>query len=447
MHGGLAPDGSTVDAALSEWRRKAAEALLAASIISYMPGIVLVILGKAPPSTGLVQVTIVGAYMVVVVCTIYRRIDFRIRAGVMLWVAYFMIFIGNLAVPQGPYLRALPVFLPVLVLILFGVRAERYATACSAAILFCVPLLHNAPFLTGLGAAPGREAQMPLAVMMTQSAGLMGALAVLMILLERFYQFLLDSLTKLEMEAANRRAAYQNLEWEMSEKKRLEREAARAGDEERRRLGHEIHDGVCQQLTGALLRSEALARRLSRKETIREEDISALSSVIEEAIDEARAAAKGICPLGSEPNALESGLQVLAKRTWNTTNIPCLFETEGDVAVPDFMMAQHLYRIAQEAINNAVRHACASRIDVALRRGRDGLLLEVVDNGQGFPDYVKADGLGLRTMEYRAHLLEGEFAVTPNLPGGTRVACRVPYNDNNPPGACPRDSEKLNHGN
>ncbi len=426
MHGGAAPEGDAVKIALEEWRRKATDALLIASIISYFPGVILMLGGEAPPSTGLVQGTMAGAYVVVILSTMLRRIDFRVRAGAMLVVAYIMIFVGNMTFPQGPFLRALPVFLPLLTLVLFGVPAGRYATVFSAVILLCVPFLHDAPFIRGVIVMPANAAPVPLTVMLTQSAGLMGVLIALMILLERFYWFLLQSLSKLEKEASDRRAAYQDLEWEMSERKRLEREVARAGDEERRRLGHEIHDGVCQQLTGALLRSEALTRRLNRGETPVVEELSALSSLLDETIEEARAVAQGLCPLDADPEALAEALKILIKRTRDASGLACQFETAGDVSVADSTTAHHLYRIAQEAVSNAVRHAHASRITVALRGSKDGLILEVEDNGEGLPGKTSEGGMGLRTMAYRARFLEGEFTMAPLPKGGTRIFCRVP---------------------
>ncbi len=104
----------------------------------------------------------------------------------------------------------------------------------------------------------------------------------------------------------------------------------------------------------------------------------------------------------------------------------CEFITNGDVRVPDPAIAQHLYRIGQEALSNAVRHAHARRICVELR-GSDGeLILQVQDDGAGLPAERPAGGMGLRTMAYRAQILDGEFAVAPAPGGGTRVTCRVP---------------------
>jgi signal transduction histidine kinase len=104
----------------------------------------------------------------------------------------------------------------------------------------------------------------------------------------------------------------------------------------------------------------------------------------------------------------------------------CAFQTSGDVEMPDLDAAQHLYRIAQEAINNAVRHARAGQVRVELHGCGDSLLLLVQDDGIGLPDPVPSRGMGLRTMKNRARLLDGELTIEPVPGGGVRIACRAP---------------------
>jgi len=199
----------------------------------------------------------------------------------------------------------------------------------------------------------------------------------------------------------------------------------RIADEERRRLGHEIHDGVCQQLTGVLLGVGALSRKLKREGTVAAEDLASLSSLVEESILEARGVARGLCPLNQDAGALATALRALAKRTSELSGIPVRVETSGRVETYDAAVASHLYRIAQEALNNAVRHAHPDHVKVSLHGDDRELLLEVEDDGDGLPAEISREGMGLRTMGHRASLLEGEFTVTRLQPGGTRVSCRV----------------------
>jgi signal transduction histidine kinase len=240
-----------------------------------------------------------------------------------------------------------------------------------------------------------------------------------MVLLERFHLNLLHAL------AAESRSATE-LSNEMTRRRRLEREIARIADEERRRLGQDIHDGVCQLLTGALLRCQAMERRLDRGAALAPSDLSELSSVLEEGIDEAHAVAKGLCPLEPEPGALVQALRTLAKRTSGPVDVLCEFITSGDTAVTDPSTADHLYRIAQEAVSNAVRHAKAGRITLELRGCEDALVLRVQDNGVGLSSDIPPGGMGLGTMAYRAQAMGGDIRVERAPVGGTRAICRVP---------------------
>jgi signal transduction histidine kinase len=245
------------------------------------------------------------------------------------------------------------------------------------------------------------------------------SLFALMVLLDRFHRLLLDALTQ-------RIAAQRKMEDGMNERQRLEREIANVGDAERRHLGQELHDGVCQQVTAALLRCQALERRLERGGTVSGGDFAPLSSLLAETIDDAHNVARGLCPLEPDPDALAPALRAMAKRMQEVTAVACEFRVVGDVRVPDPEAAQHLYRIAQEALSNAVRHAKPSRIAVELRASNGELTLQVENDGAGLPVALPADGMGLRTMAYRAQIMNGQLKVEPALGSGTRVTCRVP---------------------
>ncbi|MHB1459202.1 MAG: sensor histidine kinase [Armatimonadota bacterium] len=213
----------------------------------------------------------------------------------------------------------------------------------------------------------------------------------------------------------------------MTERRRLEREVARIGDDERRRLGQDVHDGVCQQIAGALLRCQALERRVERNENLEQEDLQALYLLLEEAIDEAHAVAKGLCPLDPDPEALGSALRTLMKRARGITTARCEFVTAGDVRVYDLTTAHHLYRIAQEAVSNAARHSQANQIIVDLQGNPDDLLLQIRDDGKGIPNDLSSHGMGLRTMAYRAQIIEGQLTVECAPEGGTTITCWVPH--------------------
>jgi signal transduction histidine kinase len=426
MGRGAIPEDSAVEVAAREWRRKAVHVFSSASAVAYLPPAALMVAGQSPPYGWPAHVIVVVGYLCFAFCALMHRTSHRTRAWVLLAGGYVTALIHLITIPQSPFGLALPVMLPILAIVFLGTRAGQAATGVSIGILLIGPLLQRMPGLVEmLTLEPAREPT-PLYVVLHQGLSMIALLVGQMILLDRFHDFLMRSLADLQRESGERAVAYSTLQREMLERRRLENEVARAGDEERRRLGIDIHDGVCQQLTGALLRCEAMARRRERGEPLASEEFAAVSSLLEEAIDEAHAVAKGLYPLEPDAGALAAALRMLAKRTQGATGVPCRFTATGDVSVPDPETAQHLYRIAQEAVSNAARHAHARRIAVELHGGDDGLLLQVEDDGDGLPVDVPSAGMGLRTMAYRARLLDGQFTVTPAGTGGTRVSCRVP---------------------
>ncbi|MEN6626991.1 MAG: sensor histidine kinase [Candidatus Sumerlaeia bacterium] len=421
-----ATEARRAETRLNEWRCKAVNVFATVSAAAFLLAIGLMVAGLAPPRGWPAQSIVVAAYLSFIVCALPHRINHRTRAWVLLTAGYVVALIHLVTIPQGPFGLALPVMLPILAIVILGARAGWAATVVSTLFFLLGPLLQRVPSLVeALTNAPPSEPT-PLNVVLYQGIALVALVVGQMILLDRFYDFLMRSLAGLRREARERAAAFGKLEREMLERRRLEREIARVGDEERRRLGQDVHDGVCQQLTGALLRSHALERQLERGEALKPGDLEALSALLEESIDEAHAVAKGLWPLESDPDALAPALRILAKRAQGSGDVRCEFIASGQVRVSDPATARHLYRIAQEALSNAVRHARAGRIVVELSGDDEQLRLRVQDDGVGPPADIPGRGLGLRTMTYRAQMMEGELAVEPAGERGTRVVCRVP---------------------
>lgn len=426
MSRGAAPSTIVADASLSAWRSKAITVFSVVSAVAYLPAEIIMVLGQAPPHGWPAQFIVLAAYVGILYSAVFYWSNYRARAWTILVGGYLVALIHLVTIPHGPFGRALPAMLPILAFVILGTRPGMVTTVFSMGFILIVPLLQRVPGLVEILTNAPAEAPLPMNVIWEQGVALIAILAGQMILLDRFHDFLMRSLAKVQREASERTAAYRKLEHEMQERRRLENEVARVGDEERRRLGVDIHDGVCQQLTGALLRCEAMARRLERNRPLTPDEFSALSKLLEEAIDESHSVAKGLCPLDPGPEALATALHTLSKRTWKATGNPCLFTTGGDVNVADPVTAQHLYRIAQEAVSNAVRHANAPEITIRLQDDGERLVLEVEDNGEGLSPQTSGEGMGLSTMAYRAHLLGGALSVTPKPAGGTRVLCQVP---------------------
>jgi signal transduction histidine kinase len=429
----LGPEVAAVEVALVEWRRKAADVTLAALVAVQLPAFVLLIIGSGPPMGWLVRAACIISYLVLAAAAVLRGVEYRTRLRAFFFAGYLAIAVANVTLPRGLFVQVGLITLPTLVLVFFGAPAARRAILACVVILVSAPLLRVLPGVARTLTIDPIEVAGPPGLVWMQAAVLAAFLVALMILLDRFHQFLLHSLaaqcrvtTELEREAAERSAAQRKLEDEMRERERLEREIAGIGDSERRRLGQELQSGICQRVTAALLRCQALERRLERGGELSSADFEALSSLLTETISEAQNVALGLCPLEPDSEALAPALRMLTKRLWEMSAVRCEFLAVGDLRVSDPTVAQHLYRIAQEALGNAVRHAHANRIAVELRGSNEELLLQVEDDGAGLPVELPVEGMGLRTMAYRAQILGSDFAITSTPGGGTRVTCRLP---------------------
>lgn len=211
------------------------------------------------------------------------------------------------------------------------------------------------------------------------------------------------------------------------ERAALEREVIDTTERERRRIGHELHDGIGQQLTASLMASSALSGQLQTSSHPLTSQAENLGSQLRQTINDVRALSHGLAPVPLWEHGLEHALQSLAESTAQSTGVRCVFECPEPVGLADDEIGGNLYRIAQEAVNNALKHASAGEIRIGLEK-RDGtLVLEIDDDGDGFPDTVsKPSGIGLRVMRQRATFLGGSLAIDAAPAGGTRVSVRLP---------------------
>lgn len=211
-----------------------------------------------------------------------------------------------------------------------------------------------------------------------------------------------------------------------AEQVRLEREVLEISESERRRIGHDLHDGLGQRLTAASMTTNAFIGMLKEhapKLTQRGEDIG---RQLREAIAEVRSLSHGLAPVALADDGLMSALTSLAEDTSRGGAVRCVFECADPVRVANAETADHLYRIAQEAVNNALKHAAPSEIRISLEHKDGVLVIEVDDDGEGFDETATpADGIGLRVMGYRARLIEGDLRIDSPPAGGTRISCRV----------------------
>jgi len=214
---------------------------------------------------------------------------------------------------------------------------------------------------------------------------------------------------------------------DITQRKLIERELLRVSDAEKDRIGSDLHDGLGQYLTGISCLSAALRDKLQAQKRSEAEDAATISTLVQEAIAQTRALARGLCPVQLETSGLESALEDLTFQVQRLHGLECHFEPHGTVEV-ETTAAIHLYRITQEAINNAVKHSGAKRITVVADFSKDSKLLSIEDDGCGF-DPANEHGVssGMSLMPYRAALIGGTLTVTSQPDAGTKVECRFMY--------------------
>ena len=238
---------------------------------------------------------------------------------------------------------------------------------------------------------------------------------------------------------------------DVTDRRRLEKELLEAGERERQSIGQDLHDDLCQQLTGIACLARVLRQRLSARSAEEAADAAKILDLVQQATACCRDLSKGLQPVTLEPDGLVSSLQDLCAGIEDVFQVPCRFRGDAAaIAWPDAAVPTHLYRIAQEAITNAVKHARAQNISVDLIFAGERLILAVEDDGVGIPDVLSGDGIGLRTMDHRARMVGGTLSIERGTDGGTTVTCsmRRPAADaaqDRAPGAAPDAAPPQRH--
>lgn len=211
---------------------------------------------------------------------------------------------------------------------------------------------------------------------------------------------------------------------DITERKRLEREILEISNREQRRIGHDLHDGVCQQLAGIAFMTSTLADELQDQGLPASAQVDKISTMINEVIDQTRGVARGLFPVRLEEKGLVPALEELAANASDLFKINCRLICESPPAVVDNGVALHLYYIVLEAVANASKHGAASHVVISLEPAGDRYLLSVRDDGTGFALPVSGQtGMGLRIMQYRARVIGATLNLQSRPGFGTSVSC------------------------
>lgn len=216
---------------------------------------------------------------------------------------------------------------------------------------------------------------------------------------------------------------------DISERRRLEQEILWISEEERRSIGQNMHDGLGQILTGVQLISLSLAQKLDEQGIAEADEVQQIADMVKEANEQARALAHGLAHVGIEEEELSTSFRRLGKQVKKLFNIQCTLEIDSDIIINNDVTALNLYRIAQEAINNAYKHGKADKVKIILKQEAGFIHLYIENNGSPFSlseSEVESTGMGVNIMRYRTHMIFGHFDIVTTKEGTTRTCCKVP---------------------
>jgi signal transduction histidine kinase len=206
---------------------------------------------------------------------------------------------------------------------------------------------------------------------------------------------------------------------------RLEGEIVAISERERRRIGEDLHDGLGQQLTAIELRCAVLREDAAQNGPKFLPDVDQIGRMLREAIAQTRFLARGLVPVGDDPDALRIGLAELAERIDRLGRLHCRLDCPEPVPALDRTVAGHLYRIGQEAVNNAVKHSAVAEVVIRLAAADGRLQLRVADDGHGIRP-ARHPGLGLEVMRHRASLIGATLDIASRRGQGVVVTCSFP---------------------
>ncbi|PKO80468.1 MAG: hypothetical protein CVU19_12185 [Betaproteobacteria bacterium HGW-Betaproteobacteria-13] len=249
--------------------------------------------------------------------------------------------------------------------------------------------------------------------------------------LVRLYETFANKVRKRSSQVA---AMNHALDMEVARRRHLEGELIRAEEHQQRMLGRNLHDGLGQHLTSIALFGATLQQRLEAQNHPEASHALRIVDLINQANDMVRAVSRGLYPAILETAGLNAALEQLADTTCQLRNVACEFRANAPVAADDPLVAINLYRIAQEAVNNALRHGNASHILIKLDETESTYRLLIQDNGTGFDlaTVSHGDGMGLRNAHYRADILDGVLKVSSHPCRGTIITAVVPKKSRTP---------------
>lgn len=225
-------------------------------------------------------------------------------------------------------------------------------------------------------------------------------------------------------------AAEQQLAASQAALRRSHEEVLAISEYEQRRFGQDLHDGLGQHLTAIQFMCHSLREDLAAEHPLLEAQAAKISEFLRETVVQTRALSHGLAPVKLEAGGLMEALRELVRTTGTIGKVKCRFRCATPVLIADSAVAGHLYRIAQETVNNALKHGHARKIEIELSKCDEALRLRISDDGKGFPKSKKTGtGIGLEVMKHRANVMGGTLAIESQPGEGVTVDCTVPLKE------------------
>lgn len=233
--------------------------------------------------------------------------------------------------------------------------------------------------------------------------------------------------------------ANKNLETMMLQRRELEKKLLEISERERRFIGRELHDGLSQQVVGIACMFEAMRHRLATKKAAEEVELTMVRDFLQDTVHQIRTLSRGLCPMSLEPRAVGAALATLAAQTTLLYKINCQFVGSPDLSLGNANAALHIFRITQEAIQNAIRHGHATRICISINEDKEHINLNIENDGRPMPAkacepdkkpaHEAGSGLGLKLIDYRIGMLGGTWQIANIEDGaGVKLSIRAPMN-------------------
>ena len=213
---------------------------------------------------------------------------------------------------------------------------------------------------------------------------------------------------------------------DISRRRQLESDLLHVALDERHRIAQDLHDSLCQEISAVHFALAGLAHRLNNAQADEASQARKLTLMLEQTLDHARQIAHGLSPIMEEGDDVVRALIRLARNTEELCGLKCRVQAASDFKSMERDVSSQIYYITQEALNNILRHAKASQIDIHIASNEEEIVLKVSDDGCGFQPTTNSDGLGLRFMRYRAAAVNGTLRVRNRPTGGTELECRIP---------------------